>query len=114
MAPNQSSGSRVTHVILVSFYSHVSQAVREETLFNFRRLGDDCGGLGAGILFWRADWNLDQRKNYHLIAVSVFENEDALRSYVAHPKHKGFASDLSKIADWVVGDIAVGLPVVDR
>ncbi|BDV33322.1 Dabb family protein [Methylocystis iwaonis] len=104
----------LTHVILVSFYSHVSQAVREETLFNFRRLGNDCGGFGAGILFWRADWNLDQRKNYHLIAVSVFENEDALRSYVAHPKHKGFASGLSKIADWIVGDIAVGLPVVDR
>lgn len=106
--------AQLTHVILVSFYSEVSQAAREATLSDFRQLGNNCGGLDAGILFWSADWNLDQRKNYHLMAVSIFENQDALRNYVAHPRHKDFASNLSKIADWIVGDIAAGPPILDH
>ncbi|KAF2990993.1 Dabb family protein [Methylocystis sp. MJC1] len=105
------SSTQLTHVVLVSFYSELSQAAREEALFNFRQLGNNCGGRDAGILFWKADWNLDRRKNYHLMVVSIFENEDALRNYAAHPKHKDFASSLSKMADWIVGDIAVGLPI---
>ncbi|MBL1257495.1 hypothetical protein [Methylocystis sp. Sn-Cys] len=41
------------------------------------------------------------------------ENQNTLRNYLVHPKHKDFASKLSKIVDWIVGDIAAGLPTAD-
>lgn len=97
--------STLAHVILISFYADASQAERETTLSDFRQLGDRCGGRDAGILYWRADWNQDQRKNFQVMAMAIFADQDALSAYRLHPGHKAFAEALSRIADWIVGDL---------
>lgn len=98
----------LTHVVLVSFYPEVSQTRQEEAVSTLRQLGDKCGGREAGILYWNAGWNLDQRKNFHLMAIAIFLNEDALHGYAAHPAHREFTQVMSEIADWVVGDLVLG------
>jgi hypothetical protein len=98
----------VTHVVLVSFSPQVAQATREGTLATLQQLGGKCGGRDAGILYWNAGWNLDQRKNHHLMLVAIFSSEDALLEYAGHPAHKEFTRTLSEIADWVTGDLAMG------
>lgn len=98
----------LAHVVLVSFRPQVSHATRETALATLRQLGDKCGGRDAGIAYWDAGWNLDQRKNYHLMAIAFFASEDALRSYALHPAHREFTRAMSEMADWVIGDLALG------
>jgi hypothetical protein len=97
----------IAHVVLISFQPETVQSERETALSSLRNLGDACGGRSAGIVCWQADWNLDQRKNYHLMLVSRFESEASYRRYASHPEHRRFADNLSKMADWVSGDIEV-------
>jgi hypothetical protein len=100
----------LVHVVLVSFQEHVPQQLRAAKLAGYQALGDACGGHKAGILFWRADWNLDQRKNYHLMELGVFADANAFERFRLHPAHVEFGKDMSDLADWVVGDINAALP----
>lgn len=100
----------LVHVVLAMFYQHVPQETRESMREKVTALGTACGGRDAGILCWRAGWNLDQRKGYHLMQFSIFEDEAALQRFRAHPAHMKFVTEMSLIADWVVGDIKVDLP----
>jgi hypothetical protein len=101
------------HVVLVSFHEHVSQEVRAAKLAGYQSLGEACGGRAAGILLWRADWNLDQRKNFHLVEIGLFSNDDALQHFRTHPSHVAFGKDMSALADWVVGDISTKMTGFD-
>ncbi len=97
------------HVVLTTFHPHVTEDVRARIRGRQAALGEACGGIGAGILHWTSGWNLDQRKNYHLMQFAVFEGEAAFRRYHAHPAHQEFALEMREVADWVVGDIAADL-----
>jgi hypothetical protein len=91
--------------VLISFYENVRQEERNSVHDRLLNLGESCGGLGRGIIFWRAGWNLDQRKNFHLMELAVFSEAAALREFRTHPAHVSFSGDLANLADWVVGDI---------
>lgn len=99
------------HVVLISFYDDVSQAVREAKYEQFRDLGEACGGKNAGILAWCADWNLDQRKGHHIVQFAIFQDEAAFQWFRQHAAHAALSEEMSKLADWVVGDIAGSLPL---
>lgn len=98
------------HLVMVSFWESVPQETRERKLADYRALGDACGGRAAGILYWDAGWNRDQRKGYHLIEFGIFSDADAFQRFRAHPVHAVFAAEMSQLADWVVGDLATALP----
>jgi hypothetical protein len=102
----------LVHVVLTNFYPHVPQQTREAMREKMAALGTACGGSGAGILYWRADWNLDRRKNYHLMEFGIFADEAALECFRAHPAHVAFGNEMRRIADWVVGDIKAALPAL--
>ena len=100
----------LVHVVLATFHSHVPEQERARLQQQQADLGAACGGATAGILHWTSGWNLDQRKNYHLVEFSVFADEAAFQRFKAHPAHRAFAEEMRQAADWVVGDIAADLP----
>jgi hypothetical protein len=95
----------LVHVVLISFRPDVGEDERQAIREELSRLSELCGGRAAGILYWRSDWNLDQRKGLHLMEFALFENRAAFERFHAHPAHRAFSERLSKRADWVVGDL---------
>lgn len=93
------------HVVLVSFKPETSEAMKQKVYGLYQTLAEDCGGKKAGVLFWKVGWNLDLRKNIHLVEIAIFENSGAFQKFQAHPKHKELASIVKETADWKVGDI---------
>jgi hypothetical protein len=95
------------HSVLISFRDTAPEAVKQDVYERYQTLGRDCGGRDAGILFWRVDWNLDQRKKVHLVEFAIFRDDAALQAFRAHPKHREITDILFKVADWQVGDLLV-------
>lgn len=95
----------LVHVVLISFRDGVSTDARRRFLAHHQTLGARCGGLEAGISYWQVGENLDQRKNWHLVQLSIFRDREALRHFAAHPEHIKAGNELREIADWVVGDV---------
>lgn len=99
------SSKLLVHVVLISFRDGISADTRRRFLERHQSLGTRCGGLAAGIAYWQVSENLDQRKNWPAIQLSLFHNRDALRRFAAHPEHVKAGEELREIADWVVGDV---------
>ena len=95
----------LVHVVLISFREGVSVETRRQFLEHHQSLGARCGGLAAGIAYWQVSENLDQRKNWHAVQLSVFRDHEALSRFAAHPEHLKAGEQLRKIADWAVGDV---------
>lgn len=95
----------LVHVVLISFRDGVSVEARRRFLEHHQTLGARCGGLAAGIAYWQVSENLDQRKNWHAVQLSLFRDRDALSRFTAHPEHIKAGEALRDIADWVVGDV---------
>ena len=95
------------HIVLISFYAKAPESIRQDIYNRYQTLDSDCGGSEAGILYWKVDWNLDTRKNIHLVEIAVFESNDALQNFRAHPKHKELTEIMRECADWQVGDITL-------
>jgi hypothetical protein len=99
----------LVHVVLVSFKEHVSAERREDMRAKHQSLGERCGGKEAGVLCWRVDWNLDQRKNYHLMEFTIFADAAAFERFKTHPAHVELGAEMRDLADWVVGDLTATL-----
>ena len=95
------------HVVLISFYDGVPQERRATLLRRLEEMGDACGGEDAGVEYWKATWNLDQRKAYHILQFAIFSDEHKFQEFRAHPAHMAFSNELREIADWVVGDFQI-------
>ena len=93
------------HVVLISFLPETSEDQKQSIYDRYQTLAKDCGGKDAGILFWKVEYNLDLRKNVHLVEVAAFSDDSAFQKFRSHPAHKLIAEDLSKLANWQVGDI---------
>ena len=102
--------SVIVHVVLATFHPDVPEEERARLQWLQAGLGAACGGEAAGILHWTSGWNLDQRKNYHLVELSMFADDDAFQRFKAHPAHRAFADEMRQAASWVIGDIAADLP----
>lgn len=100
------------HDVLISFRDTASEDVRQEVYDRYQTLDRDCGGKEAGILFWNVSWNLDLRKNVHLVEVAVFRDDVALQAFRVHPKHNEITKILREVADWQVGDCNLPFVVV--
>ena len=95
----------IWHIVLISFRKDTPQKTRDAIYDRYQTLAENCGGKKAGILFWRVDYNLDNRKNVHLVEIAVLKDEKALHAFRGHSEHKKFTDWLSKVADWQVGDL---------
>lgn len=105
MAVDLASSPLVVHVVLISFHDGVSAEARRQFLSHHQSLGTRCGGADAGIVYWQVSENLDQRKNWHAVQLSLFRDRAALTRFAAHPEHRKAGEALREIADWAVGDV---------
>lgn len=92
MAPM--SGYR--HIILFRLYP---DADADEVLAQLRSLADE-----PGILRWRVERSLDERKGVVIVQDSLFASRAALEAFRVAPAHVTVAEHLSKNADWLVAD----------
>jgi hypothetical protein len=95
----------LVHVVLISFREHATPEQQRQFFDDHQALGERCGGKDAGILFWQVDHNLDQRKAWHLVQLSIFRDDAALQRFREHPAHAQMNSVSREITDWAVGDI---------
>lgn len=93
------------HIVLISFKPNTSESIMQDIFDRYQTLDKMCGGKEAGILLWKVKKNMDLRKNVHLVEIAEFINNDSLQAFRRHPEHQKIANDLSKVADWQVGDI---------
>ncbi len=93
------------HVLLIKFNTDTAQEAKDRIFGLYQTLATDCGGKEAGILYFKVERNLDLRKNIELVEIAIFRDNEALQAFRVHPLHVTLAQDLSKIADWQVGDI---------
>lgn len=100
---------KLHHVALIKFHEGVSQETQREIFSRYQTLAKDCGGVAAGILFFKVDWNRDTRKGVQLVERAIFEDDDALQRFREHPAHKDLADKLRQCADWWVGDTVAPL-----
>lgn len=98
------------HVVLISFKPETPPNKRQEIYDLYQTMDTQCGGREAGILFWKIGYNLDLRKNVHLVEIAIFRDNEALQEFRRHPAHAVLTGMLSQIADWQVGDIYADIP----
>ncbi len=106
------AGDKLWHVVQVSFHDKAPESVRQEAYARYQTLAKDCGGRDTGILFFKVGWNLDTRKDVHLLEVAVFEDSVALQVFRNHPKHKQLSTLLSAWADWWPSNFFAPLPTL--
>jgi hypothetical protein len=88
-------------------FSDASAEKRHELLKRFQKLGDDCGGMNAGILFWKVDENmrLGPRRKVDMVQIAIFIDKDAFEKFRAHPVHQALKMELRDCADWTGSDV---------
>ena len=86
----------VRHVILFRLYP---DADPDLVLSRLRSLRDR-----PGVLEWRIERSLDERKGVVVMQNSLFASMDALHAFRSDPVHARVAEFLSRNADWLVAD----------
>jgi hypothetical protein len=84
------------HIILFKLYP---QADPEEVLHRLRSLASE-----PGLLEWRIERSLDERKGIVIVQDSLFTSRAALDTFRVAPAHVEVAAFLSQRADWLVAD----------
>jgi hypothetical protein len=87
------------HIVLFRFHDTATTQQRQEA----RRV---LGALGAadGVLDWRVEESLDDRKGHVLIEDATFASTEAFESFRSSAEHRAATEVLAPIADWLVGD----------
>lgn len=99
-------------MVLISFKEGTPEETRKEVYDLYQTLAEDCGGKEAGILYFKVDYNLDLRKNVHLVEFAIFRDNEALQAFRVHPGHSKVTNLLREVADWKVGDFMAPVPAI--
>jgi hypothetical protein len=81
-------GGRVQHVVIVWLKDHGSPAARQQYIENSLRLGKLPMVLQYRVGTALAGDRAVVDSSYDVGVVATFENEQALRDYLAHPEHR--------------------------
>lgn len=81
-------GRRVQHVVIVWLKDHGSPAARQQYIENSRRLGRLPMVLRYQVGTVLAGDRAVVDSSYDVGVVATFENDQALRDYLAHPEHR--------------------------
>ncbi len=89
----------VRHVVLFRMYDECSEEEVDEMVDRLRALGAE-----PGILEWRIERSLDERKGRIIVEDSVFESVKAIDAFRVSDAHAGMAYLMAQRADWWIGD----------
>ncbi|QXP86118.1 Dabb family protein [Methylococcus sp. Mc7] len=81
-------GGRVQHVVIVWLKDHGNPAARQQYIENSRRLGKLPMVLRYQVGTVLAGDRAVVDGSYDVGVVATFENDQALRDYLAHPEHR--------------------------
>ncbi|MGY1769894.1 Dabb family protein [Blastococcus sp. SYSU D00813] len=92
------------------------RSYRHLVLFRFRDSADgdaraqaydlvNASGEAPGLLSWRLGWSLDTRKGPVLVQEAVFADRAAFETWRDSDAHRRAGAHLSRVADWLVGDL---------
>lgn len=87
------------HVVLFRVRDDVAGPELSAAMEGLKRLGDS-----PGIVEWTIELSLDERKGRIVIEDATFIDIDAFRTWRSGAAHREIASQMSEIADWLVGD----------
>ncbi len=86
------------HVVLFRVRDDVAGPELSDAVENLTRLGD-----WPGVLEWTIAMSLDERKGRIVVEDATFVDIDTFHMWRAAEAHRQVASQMSKIADWLVG-----------
>ena len=87
------------HVVLFRVHDDCRDADVEEMVHQLRALGD-----GPGILSWRVELSLDERKGRVIVEDATFASQEALETFRRSEAHVVTAERMSTMADWLIGN----------
>jgi quinol monooxygenase YgiN len=87
------------HVVLFRFHDTTTAQQRQEVHRALQALG-----AADGVLEWRVEESLDDRKGHVLIEDATFASREAFESFRSSAEHRAATEVLAPIADWLVGD----------
>ncbi len=86
----------LSHIIVFRLYE---DADPDEVLGRLRSLADE-----VGLLEWRVERSLDERKGIVLVQNSLFSCREDLERFRVAPRHTEVSRYMSTVADWWVAD----------
>lgn len=90
------------HIVLFRMYDDVADDEVDEMVASLRSLGDD-----PGVVSWRVERSLDERKGRVIVEDAVFESAEAIERFRVSARHRVVAERMSTMADWLIGDYEV-------
>lgn len=87
------------HIVVFRFYPPIDDDSRLHAIGKLQSLK-----TLPGILEWRLEVSIDERKGPVIVQNVLFESGEALEGYRRSEEHKGVAETLSAMADWLVAD----------
>ncbi|MDH6181863.1 heme-degrading monooxygenase HmoA [Microbacteriaceae bacterium SG_E_30_P1] len=91
--------AKLRHIVLFQFITVLDDESRRLTLEALRALRDI-----PGILEWRLEASMDERKGQVIVQNVLFESEEAFEAYRADPRHAEAGKALSAVSNWLVAD----------
>ena len=88
--------TRLHHVVL--FQLHPGTDV-DDVVARLTALGEQ-----PGVVSWRVERSLDERKGVVVLEDAVFASEEALEAFRVSDAHRAVTGHLSQCADWLVAD----------
>jgi len=89
----------IRHIVLFHFYDIIDEETRSNAVDQIQELR-----TLPGILDWRIETSIDDRKGPVVVQNVLFESDEAFAGYRASDGHKAVGETLSGIADWLIAD----------
>ncbi|MEV7692872.1 Dabb family protein [Microbacterium sp. NPDC089189] len=87
------------HIVLFRVHDGVSSSRVTEAIDSLRSLA-----VLPGIVDWRVELSLDQRKGRIVVEDATFTDDEAFEKFRSHPAHVAVGQLMAEISDWWNGD----------
>jgi len=89
----------IRHIVLFRFDEGIEVEQQFEAIRKIQRLS-----VLPGILEWRLETSMDERKGDIVVQNVLFESDEAFAAYRASDGHKAVGLAMSGISNWLIAD----------
>lgn len=89
----------IRHVVLFRMHDECTDDDVDDMVEQLRTLGDL-----PGILSWRVERSLDERKGRVIVEDATFATQEDLEAFRHADRHRVVAQRMSTMADWLIGE----------
>ncbi|MEX0931647.1 MAG: Dabb family protein [Candidatus Paceibacterota bacterium] len=95
-----SNEKSMRHIVFFRLHANVDEFKRQKAIKLLRELGENSNG----VLEWRIEFSLDQRKGDILIENGLFRDAAAYETFKSSEQHQRAGEFMKTISDWLIGD----------